>query len=118
MSDTPPIIVHRRGEDHAEALLFGCFWDHNGMLQIRQNQKHSKYRIGSDEEPALVLYAEQLPALMADLKEAASMGAQHVAEGIQHNQRVLADLRALTDEPSPLVTPEKPAKKKGATRHE
>ena len=55
---------------------------------------------------------------MADLKEAASMGAQHVAEGIQHNQRVLADLRALTDEPSPLVTPEKPAKKKGATRHE
>ena len=110
--NTPPITVHRRGEDYDQQLSVSFYWDHNGMLCITQDQKMSAYRTGEDSVPALVFYAEQLPALMAAIKEAAGIGAEFVDEGIQHNRRVFAELRALADEPLPSVTPERPAKKK------
>lgn len=110
---TPQITVHRRGKDYDQPLSVSFVWDHNGMLYITQDQKMSAHRTGEDSAPALVFYAEQLPTLMAAIKEAAGIGAEFVDEGIQHNRRVLAELRALADEPPLPVTPEKPAKKKG-----
>ena len=115
MSTTTQTVL-RRGTD--TPMKFDCGWGGDGLLFLSQDQSKLVDLYGGHKQPTLVLYAEQLPALMAAIKAAAAEGVQEIAGEIRHHQAVLAELRALADEPLPLVTPEKPAKKKGATRHE
>lgn len=103
--------VLRRGID--TPMTFECPWGWNGLLLLKQNQIEDDYRMGEDKEPTLAFHAEQLPALMAAIKAAAAEGVQEIAGDIRHHQAVLAELRALADEPLSPATPEKPAKKKG-----
>lgn len=110
MSDQNKYVC-KRGFDLP--MKFECGWDNNGMLFLEQDQCATGYRTGDDKKPRLVFHAEEVPALMAAIKAAAAEGVQEIAGDIRHHQAVLAELRALADEPLPPVTPERPAKKKG-----
>ena len=69
------------------AMGWECFWNGHGMLTLTQNQALSPLRDGA-KTASLYFEAQELPALLADLRRAAEEGAENAdTEG-----RVQADL--------------------------
>jgi|GEM_PF-6653371 len=95
-----------------ESMGWEVFWNAQGMLVLKQNQAGSDLRM-QDKEPHLFFEAEELPTLLAELRQAAADGAEMIRSNMMNQNKLIARLETEAAETSTLPVDSKPEKKKG-----